>query len=69
MNNSESSEELKVCGLCVNCGDRCHCRFPDFGKNVVHCEAYYCGCPNERESHRKSGAFGKPVGFGIDNWI
>lgn len=56
-------------GLCVNCGERHRCQFPSFGKNVIHCEEYYCCCPNERVSYRKSHSFGQTLSFGINNWI
>ena len=27
-------------GLCMNCGEKHLCRYPSFGKNVIHCESY-----------------------------
>ncbi|XPS83320.1 uncharacterized protein Dvar_13380 [Desulfosarcina variabilis str. Montpellier] len=66
-NESISTEEIR--GLCMNCGARHHCRFPDFGNNVVHCEEYYYCCPNEHVTYRECLSFGQTPSLGIDNWI
>ena len=66
---NEKTDSMEISGLCVNCAEKRFCRFPGFGRNVVHCEEYYYRCPNEREGFRENSSFGQAMSFGIDSLV
>ena len=55
-------------GICLNCEDRQVCCYTDAGKNVVYCEEYSSGRPDEKRN-RSSNNFGTRPCFGIEDFI